>query len=446
MLRSKFRTILSRQAVLSPDGLLFLFVWAASFGYANQSGLIAPNNQNDLALTGSVSRALALGPFPVLWGVLLALYIIADIWLDGRGQKWGKKIALWSTISGFVILPAMVAMIYRHDSAPHLYIHDGGIQIEQAARFFLQGQNPYGVDYSNTPMAQWAYYDAGVTVNPALFHLTYPPLVWLDTIPFALFFQSLLGWYDVRLVYLLLLVGSVLLILQSRLFGKNRYSATILLALNPLFVPFFVEGRNDIVVLFWLIAALVLLDNEHISWAGLAVAAAVASKQTAWFFVPFFVSYIWACNKNRGFIAHLKPFLLALVLLLLVIIPFFVWDTHAFLDDIIIYPGAGGGVTNYPIKSLGLGFWLVEFGVVEHNTDAFPFAWFELLFGVPLFGLLLWVQKKQQALSRVVMNYALVLVVIMFFSRVFNDNHLGYLITWLGFGFLLNERRSKKNE
>lgn len=444
MLRSKVRNILSRRAVLSQDGLLFIFAWTALFWSASQGAMISPTKDNDLSLTNALSRVLILDPYPVLWGAMLAIYLVSDVWLHGRGRAWGKKIASWSMVGGFIILPTLAAMIYRQNSAPHLYIHDGAIQVEQAARFFLHGQNPYSVDYTNTPMANWTFHESGLTVNPALYHLPYLPFLWLSTIPMEMFFQSIPGWYDVRLVYLVLLVASLLLILQSRLFRENSYSAAIVLALNPLFVPFFVEGRNDIVVTFWLLAALVLLNGDRFVWACLALALAIASKQTAWFMVPFFAFYVWARNENKSIAARLKLFLPSLVLLSLLIVPFVLWDAGAFWDDTITFQsGAGGELTNYPIKSLGFGSFVVGFHLVAHNTDAFPFASFQLILGVPLLALLLWIQQRAQTLSRVVLNYALFLTFILFFSRTFNDNHLGYLVTWLIFGFLLESNSAR---
>lgn len=425
--------------MISKDGLLFALAWLALFWSSGQSGMIVPTKLNDLSLTTELSRVLVLDWFPVLWEAALGVYIAADVWLLGRAQSWGKKIALWCMIGGFVILPTLAAIAWRQSSAPHLYIHDGAIQVEQAVRFFLGGQNPYSVDYTHTPMGDWSFSESALNANPALYHLPYLPLLWLETIPFDMIMRSTVGWYDVRFVYLLLFVGSVMLILHTALFGENRYSASIFLALNPLLVPFFVEGRNDIVVTFWLLAAVLLLKKNHLTWAGLAVAAAASSKQTAWFILPFFVLYMWSLMKDRDFRARIMPFLPGLALIIFLIVPFLFWDFHAFWDDIISFQsGAGGGATNYPIKSLGFGALLPSMGLIEHNTDAFPFVSFQLILGVPILAVLLWMQQRQQTLNRLVLNYALFLIFILFFSRTFNDNHLGYAITWLVFGFLLN--------
>lgn len=442
-LRQKLGVVFSRDWTLSQDGLLFLVIWAALLGTALQSILIVPSEKNSSSLVLAPLHVLVADPMPALWLGLLALYIAADVWARGRFQAWGKNIALWGTIFAFVILPTLGTMILRQNSAAHLYIHDGAIQVEQAARFFSSGQNPYQADYSATPMAQWPFYESGLAVNPALWHLPYLPWLWLSTLPFEVFFRNILGWYDVRLVYLLLLIGSLILILQSSLFSSNRFSAAMMLALSPLFVPFFIEGRNDIVVSFWLVAALVLLDAKRLVWAGLAVAAAVASKQTAWFIVPFFLSYIWSRGENKSFWARVKPLVPGCLLVVLLIAPFVLWDVQAFWDDVIAFQsGAGAGITNYPIKSLGFGSLVLGFGLVERNTDVFPFTWFQLLLGLPLFFGLLWIQQRRQQLSSLVLNYALLLTFALFFSRTFNDNHLGFAITWLSFGFLSSPARS----
>ncbi len=427
----------SQHPALSQDGLLFLFAWAALVWSASMSHLIAPTTQNNVTLTAVLMRASITDPLPGVWGFVLALYLVADVWLRGRAQAWGKNIALSCMVIGFLLLPTVLAIIYRSSSQPHTFVHDGAIQVEQAAQFFLRGQNPYTVDYTRTPMAEWPFSEDGLKVNPALYHLPYLPLLWLGTIPFALVFQNVLGWYDVRVVYLVCFLASLILILHSRLFRENRFSAAIVLALNPLLIPFLIEGRNDIVVSFWLVVALVLLNKQRLGMAGLAVAAAVASKQTAWFIVPFFVMYVWACGEKTSWAGRLKPLLPGLFLLALCVVPFWLWDPNAFWDDVVSYQsGAGGGVV-YPIKSLGFGSVLLGSGLVENNTDAFPFVWLQLVFGIPLVVWLLRRQLKEQSLMRLVLNYALLLSVILFFSRTFNDNHLGFVITWLGLAFLL---------
>ena len=48
-----------------------------------------------------------------------------------------------------------------------------------SVRFVLNGENPYSVDYSKTPMALWPFRIGNIIENPALTHSAYLPLTFL---------------------------------------------------------------------------------------------------------------------------------------------------------------------------------------------------------------------------------------------------------------------------
>ncbi len=427
----------SREIRLSQDAILFILVWGALFWLASLTDALPSAPANSVVMTASLLRILTLDPLPAVWLVLLMGYVVADVWFGGALRTWAKRIALWGMILGFVIFPSIAAMIFRQNSAPYLYIHDGAIQVEEAVHFFVQGQNPYSVTYFNTPMAQWPFKEEGTPVNPALYHVPYLPVLWLSTLPFETILRVLLGWYDVRIVYLLEYVASALLILESRIFSPNQFSAAIAFALNPIFLVPFIEGRNDVVVSFWLLIALLFVMRSKFIWAGIAFAAALLSKQTAWFVLPFLGMFIWQ-QSNSLQIARRKMVVPILGLSLLVLVPFLVWDARAFGDDVIAFQsGVGGGVI-YPIKSLGLGSLALGSGLVT-STAQFPFGWFQLIFGGVTLLYLLFYQRAHNTARQVFINYALLLFVISFFSRTFNDNHLAFALTWVILAFLVNE-------
>jgi len=157
--------------------------------------------------------------------------------------------------------------------------------------------------------------------------------------------------------------------------------------------------------------------------------------------LPFFVLYVLdpATRKNwRELITRARTLLPAILLFALVIVPFLVWDAAAFVDDIINYQsGISPSVTNYPIKALGLGSLVLGFHWVENSTATFPFAIFQIVVGgLILIGLLVR-QWRNNTLSQMAMNYAILFFVFAFFSRTFNDNHLGFAMTCLVLASLL---------
>jgi uncharacterized membrane protein len=283
-------------------------------------------------------------------------------------------------------------------------------------------------------MAQWPFYESGLTGNPALYHLPYLPWLVLISIPFYLFSQATLGWYDQRFVYLLMLFALTLMLLSASRTPRERLGALMAVTLNPLFVPFFIEGRNDVVVLFWLVGAILFLQRNKIGWAGIFLACAAASKQTAWFLIPFFLLYLLKGTialQWRMLLTRVQPLVPGALLLVVTLLPFFLWNPAAFVDDTINYQSglSSAGTTTYPIKSLGLGGLGLGLGWIKSSTDTFPFSAFQIVLGGLTLIPLLWLQWRHNTITRMALNYAILFFVFAFFSRTFNDNHLGFALT-----------------
>lgn len=423
--------------VLSNDAILFVIIWASLFLLSELGNLIVPSRQNDVTLVINLFHFLTapvITPFLLL---ALGMYIGADLWLSGRLQFLIKGGIVWFSILSFVILPTLAAIATRHNTLPYLYVHDGAIQIEEAANFLLQGKNPYVENYATTPMASWPFHEPGVGVNPALYHLTYMPLLPLISAPLYALLRTTLGWYDERLLYVPLLVLSGILAMRTSRTSGRALAALMVVTLNPLVVPFFVEGRNDIVISFFLLGAVVLFQAGRIGWAAVFVVLAAVTKQTAWFLIPFFLIHAYRrrapATANRGNLMTVGARLLPAGLLAVAfILPFLLLNAPAFLGDILGYPtavdGAGGA---YPIKSLGLGDLALGLGWVSSTTAAFPFLPLGLAAGGIMMVPLVRRQWRSPTLAQLLMNYGLLLSVVSFFSRAFNDNHLGYALTWL---------------
>ncbi|MEW5986101.1 MAG: hypothetical protein AB1791_05675 [Chloroflexota bacterium] len=349
----------------------------------------------------------------------------------------------------------------RHTTRPSYFVHDGTIQVEEAVKMVLAGRNPYLENYLDTPLAEWPRYRPSPAANPALYHLAYLPFTIVFAVPFYLVMQAAVGWFDLRLVYLLLLLLTLWLL--PRL-APGRKQATLLplaVALNPLFLPYFVEGRNDVFVLFWLVLSLVLLQKGRPGGSVVALALACASKLTAWFILPFYGLYFWrqvcrsdfsrqpvaeATTTNRPVRTALwssLPYLaLFLVILSVMILPFALWNPQAFLEDVWLYPSGRTLAHQYPLISLGLGGLGVALGWFPQLGATFPFSWLQLLFGGPTLLLLLYRQGQRNTLAQLWLNYGLLTLVIGLFSYVFNDNHLGYVTVLLTIGYLLQKQNA----
>src|SRR5205814_1356712 len=127
-------------------------------------------------------------------------------------------------------------------------------------------------NYFNTPLANMDYLPSLYStknisppkefrVNPAYFHLVYLPFGFISVVPFYLMFNELFGFFDVRIVYLICYIGSLLFALS--LVPKHlKFSFLSLFSLNPLLSTFVISGHNDILTIFLLIVSIFLASKK----------------------------------------------------------------------------------------------------------------------------------------------------------------------------------------
>ena len=240
--------------------------------------------------------------YAITLGCLLA-YLIVDLALAGAWRRRAKWILLTAILGTALFLPTVTLILLRQGSGPASYTHDGGvIQTEAAIQFLLQGKNPYVEDYTKTPMAEWGFNK----FRTALYHYPYLPWTFLFSAPFYLLGQTI-GFYDQRLVYLLLL--AVALALAPRLVQgeRNQLALVACLGLNPIMALDVIFGQNDSFVLCWIIFSLVCWRHWQkqrkptaLPWlSALFFGLACASKPTAWFFAPFYALLLLTGESAR---------------------------------------------------------------------------------------------------------------------------------------------------
>ncbi|HEM61660.1 MAG TPA: DUF2029 domain-containing protein, partial [Chloroflexi bacterium] len=334
-----------------------------------------------------------------------------------------------------VILPALSGMLLRRSTAPWLYVHDGAIQIEESIKLLLRGENPYTEDYLDTPLAEWDYAFEPPDVNPALYHNAYLPFIFIFSTPVYATTMRLIGWYDQRLVYLLLFLGASWLYTAHARSPTRRLSLLAVFGLNFFGVSYVVWGGNDIFVLFWLIACTYLLRQDRITLAAVCLGLACASKQTAWLFAPLFLTYAWRTERQAGPWAFVRTVCPVVLVPLVVILPFVLWDAASFVDDTYLYL-TGGTAYSYPMTGLGFGSLLLTLGLVEDEHAFFPFLLLQLATCAPLLTFLLRIQWCRASVRVCWQGYALLLLFFTFFSRFFADFYLGTIVNAIGLGYL----------
>lgn len=346
-----------------------------------------------------------------------------------------KSAILWIVLSIAIGGVVGTAIIDRSRGSPVLGVHDIILQQEAAMRYLLQGKNPYKETYFGTPVEQFHY--AEVTkddVNPALYHFVMPP--WYLLFPFSFYFISIpiAGYFDGRFALLFTMV--LLLIFLFRWFKNKTIGniAMIITALSPATVDYFIEGRSDMFALSWLIISLYFLEKKRILISALFFGLALLSKQTIWFAIPIYFTYVWL-YKQKNIKKVMRPLIIAGAVVLVIAGPFLWWDPKAFFDSVIIYL-SGGSKTSYPISGYGLSMVLYSFGVIKDRHEYYPFIYWQLAFGLPvLVASLVWLSRKL-SMSRLLIGYAVTLSVIWYTSRYFNNSHLAYLSSVFALGVL----------
>ena len=372
-------------------------------------------------------------------GALAVLYAVRDRRSGARFTVRQRAFHLAAMIAAFAVAPTIASIVLRAGGRPYTFIHDGALMIEWAARKLISGQNPYVADYLDTPLFYWPMVN-----NPALYHLTYFPSLFLVTVPFVFVFDKLGLFWDERFLYLPAYVATLALLPLLVKKPEHKLALVALVGLNPQLFPFVVEGRNDFFVLFFLFAGLALLQRERRTLGSLAIAAAAAAKLHAVLILPFLVVYLVATRKPKSVresIAALRPLIPAAVFLAVSFLPFLINDWNAFYDDVVRY-NAGGAAWTYPISGMGFSALLLALGVIEYRQADFPFAVIEIAVATPV--ALWWLRKlwRQPDLATLLTGYALALLAFLFFGRYFQGNYLGYILAVATpVPFLLREAR-----
>jgi hypothetical protein len=366
------------------------------------------------------------GPmFLAVTGILALGYPLRDLRRSASFTTRGRWLHLAAILIAFVVIPTIASIVLRETGKPYTYIHDGALMIEEAARKLLNGHNPYATDYLDTPLYYWPMVN-----NPALYHLTYFPFLFLVTVPFVWAFDHLGLFWDQRYLYLpaYLATLAMLPLLVKR--TEHRIALVALIGLNPQLFPFVIEGRNDFFVLLFLFAGIALLQREHRLLGPLAVAVAAAAKLHALVVLPFLVVYLVATRKPRTLgdaLRALTPAIPAAAFLIVTFAPFLINDWNAFYDDVVRY-NAGGAAWTYPISGMGFSALLLALGIIQYRQADFPFAIIEIAVAAPIAIYTMYRLWRDPTIARMLWGYALTLLAFLFFGRYFQGNYLGYIL------------------
>lgn len=355
--------------------------------------------------------------------LLLVLNFVLDILKLSEKKYFQYKSIIFWTLLFLVVGGAFIsAIMVRHKVAPIFQVHDIILQLEAAIRFFLDGINPWSATYHNTFMAQWHYSDT--SENPALYHFVMMPFYLIFSLPFYFISNRTLGYFDGRIplyfLYFTLLLISFRLIKDR----EKKFVFTSLIALSPAMFAYTLEGRSDIFMFSFFISGIYFLQKRSFNLAGILIALAFLIKQSIWPILPLYFSYVYFVSSGlRKTIVRIIAFILTFFAGSL---PFFIWDPVAFLNSTIFYL-SGNTVHSYPISGYGFGMVLYQLGFIKDLLKPYPFIMWQIIFVVPVLILLLIYLKKFTNIKSLLFAYGILAFVYWYFSRYFNNSHVGYL-------------------
>ena len=354
----------------------------------------------------------------------LLAYISLDLFFKFKDKLLNKlKLALfWLLVLGTIGSAFFSAIIVRHQTSPIYGVHDIIIQQEQAIRFLLHGKNPYSATYFGTPLEKWHYSDT--EINPALYHFVMQPFYLVFSIPFYIVSTRTVGFFDGRMPLLFLFVISLITIQKLVKERDNKLLFMTIFSFNPATLGYFLEGRDDLFMFSFFLLGLFYIFKDRNILGNILIALAFGVKQSIWPIFPFYISYVYFKNKNlKKTLYSLFPFFITFAI---VTLPFIFWDAKAYFESTIFYL-SGNTANSYPIAGYGFGKFLNQAGVIRDVHSYYPFWIWQAVIGIPLLAYLISWLKKENSIQRLVISYAIFLLVFWYFSRYFNNSHLGYI-------------------
>jgi len=278
----------------------------------------------------------------------------------------------------------------------------------------------------------------------AIEHYVYLPGILLFSLPFHVLSTTLWGFYDQRIFYLAIYLCTVLMLPFLARSPERKLSLLAAVGLNPLLVEPVTIGMNDIAILMSFLLAAILLLKERRSLSALALGLGCASKQTAWLFIPFYLTFLmYRPSKGSRLNQVAKPLGILLLVMVIIVGPFVAWDARAFIDDVFSYP-AGTTTPIYPIRGYTLGSILLGLGIISSPFERFPFWILQLVFGIPLLLFLLRCQLVRNDGARMFVCAGFFVLGIGFLSRYFHYNLIGVVTTLITVGVLFEPQEERE--
>jgi hypothetical protein len=348
------------------------------------------------------------------------------LWLLATGGR--RRVPLWAgvalTLSVGVLLMAPSTLLQlglRQSTEPWFFTNDSTYQIELGGELLLDGEDPYGHDWSRSGLERFYTRDGSVSERVlerevALEHFAYFPGALVSAAVWRVLPEPL---DDYRLLVLLCTLALLPAALLFRGPPGVRLALGALLVCNPIAVRSAWFGQNDAPSLLLLVLAFALVSRRRYGWAAASLAAAVLLKQFALVALPFLV--LMMLRERAGL---RRPAIVFGGVIGVFVLPLLIADPAAFWDDTVRY-GAG----TYKIVGYGLSAIMIRLGILDDRDGSYPFAIVALLTWVPLTIWLLLLQRRSEELWVGAAAFAISILWLMFIGRTFNNYYLVWPMT-----------------
>lgn len=362
-----------------------------------------------------------LVPLLAPWASLISFVLIAgslvSLWMafrpaplkskeeTGIGQKrprrWQRVVLILLLVSTLAGAGELVASTVTGFFMPPIYRNDGTSLDMNAAILLTEGRDPY-VDSSiltvvqrfsilpiwTTPLragqfANSATYPTPDQLSKALAHdlktgsapefeskVSYPAFAFLSLVPFA--------WLKTNNALPLYLICYALIVFVGwkKLRPEMRPWLLLLALANVSMLTSVLNGILDIQYILFILLAWLLRDERW--WSVVFLGLACATKQLAWYFLPFYAILIWRHSGLKEALARLS---VAGAIALAINLPFLIWNAHAWLAGVLapvadpMYP-SGVGVVALSLTPLFPVLPGIIYTALEALVMLFCIAWY----------------------------------------------------------------------
>ena len=292
------------------------------------------------AFAGIVALGAAI-PLQRSWGSVAVWAYIGGALLAAALARshLDRRLALAIAVMvGATLVPLALAASARSPTDRGATAQSEVLIVEEGATALVRGHDPYAVAYGSGPLAS--------RPEPTRTHVPYPPAMLVFGLPKALAGAGPIT--DARVWFLLATLGVAIPTIRAmRADPDGRLLTFEVLLVLPTGALLLATGGHDVPVLATLLASIVLADRGRSDAAGAAAGLALAMRQTSVLAVPFILAIVPRERRLRAAAWTALP-------LLVLSLPFLVWDAGAFVEDTVLFPlGLGTGASSARTPTLG---------------------------------------------------------------------------------------------